>query len=336
VEKLKKFNCADAPIKVCGIPNFETTKSYRRLPDDVRAAVPSLEWLGRRAMGGRVCFKTDAESFSVHLEFKTLSFDKGMSIYNCQSIFVFAGQRVHGRFLGLAGPENYEQKVFDATFYKGNNLLEDIVIYLPRNEEVGLVEISVDDSASLCAPTPYKYEKPIVFYGSSITEGGCCCNVSNAYNAIVCRHLDSDFINLGFSGNAKGEIEIADFINTLEMSVFVLDYDHNAPTVLHLKNTHEPFFKRIRKANPFLPVLMMTRPKIAYNEEEKARREVVIQTYNNALAAGDKNVYFLDGETFYGEADRDACTVDTIHPNDLGFYRMAQVIEPVLRKILNG
>ena len=78
----------------------------------------------------------------------------------------------------------------------------------------------------------------------------------------------------------------------------------------------------------------MTRPKISYTEEEKLRRDIVLKTYNNAVNRGDKNVYFLDGETFYGEVDRELCTVDGIHPNDLGFYRMASAIKPLLASLL--
>ena len=64
------------------------------------------------------------------------------------------------------------------------------------------------------------------------------------------------------------------------------------------------------------------------------RRAVVEETYRQALAAGDRHVRYIDGETFYGETDRDLCTIDTTHPNDLGFYRMATVIRPVIEELL--
>ena len=120
------------------------------------------------------------------------------------------------------------------------------------------------------------------------------------------------------------------------MSVFVYDYDHNAPNPDHLQKTHEPFFLRFREKQPNTPVIMMTRPKTAYTDDEKRRRDIVRKTYDNAVNRGDKNVYFLDGETFYGDVDRDLCTVDGIHPNDLGFYRMALAIEPLLKKLLES
>jgi hypothetical protein len=214
--------------------------------------------------------------------------------------------------------------------------MEQITVYFPRNEIIDFIEISVTDDANVAPPTPYAYEKPVVFYGSSITEGGCCCNVTNAYNAMLSRWPDFDYINLGFSGSAMGEPVMADYIAAMDMSAFVFDYDHNAPSIKHLAATHKPFFDRIRAAHPNLPILMMTRPAEVYTSDYKARREVVRATYEAAIAAGDNNVYFIDGETFYGDTDRNLCASDDCHPNDLGFYRMASVIRPVLEKMLKS
>ena len=124
------------------------------------------------------------------------------------------------------------------------------------NEELEDVLIELEDDAKLETPTPYTLERPMVFYGSSITEGGCATRPANAYTALLSRWLDADYINLGFSGSAKGEMEIANYIAGLDMSVFILDYDHNAPTIEHLAETHEPFFKMIRS------ILLMVRPSL--------------------------------------------------------------------------
>ena len=333
---MQTYSYKSPEIKVFGIPHFDDTKCLHRLPDEVLEKVPSLSFLGKRPHGARLGFMTDATEFVLSIEFETLSPDIGMAIYSCQAALVYAGDRQDPRFLGMCRPANYKTMSFEAKFKKGNGNLEDILIWLPRNEIISDVKVSFPEGATVCPPTPYKYSKPIVYYGSSITEGGCAYNVNNGYNAIISQHLDTDYINLGFSGNAKGELAIADFINTLEMSIFVYDYDHNAPTVEHLAATHEPFSKRIREKNPELPVIMMTRPAITYGENEQKRREVVLATYRNALDAGDKNVYFIDGEKFFGDKDRHLCTADGVHPNDLGFHRMAECVEPVIRKILEG
>lgn len=331
---MAKYTLFDKPLTVFGVPFFDKTKKLVRLPDEVIEQLPQLSHYGRRCAGGLVAFKTDSSTFTVKITLKTLSVDIGMSIYSCQSAQVMLGERENARYLGVVNPSDYQTKVFERTFYKSSKM-EQISIYFPRNEQLENIEIFLDDNADVAAPTPYKYQKPVVFYGSSITEGGCCCNITNAYNAILSRWLDFECYNLGFSASAKGELVMADYINTLDMGVFVYDYDHNAPTIEFLARTHKPFFDHIRKAHPYLPIIMMSRPAEYYDDDSKARRDIIKATYTTAIENGDQNVFFIDGETFYGDSDRNLCSIDGIHPNDLGFYRMASTIRPVLKEILD-
>ena len=125
-----------------------------------------------------------------------------------------------------------------------------------------------------------------------------------------------------------------EYIKNLDMSIFVYDYDYNSPSIEHLEKTHEKFFLRIREHSPNLPIVILSAPNFEPAEDMAERRDVIKQTYLNAKARGDENVYFIDGSTFFGDKDRSYCTIDCIHPNDLGFYRMAQAIKPVIEKIL--
>ena len=128
---------------------------------------------------------------------------------------------------------------------------------------------------------------------------------------------------------------MARHIAGLPMSVFVMDYDHNAPTLEHLQDTHEPFFRTVRSMQPKLPILLISQPDYDKNPAmAQKRRAVIRRTYENALAAGDRHVWMLDGETLFGTTDRELCTVDGTHPNDRGFLRMADAITPVLRQML--
>lgn len=333
---MKKYRFDDEPLKVFGVPYFEKTKKFIRLPEDLRNALKGeYPDLGRRCAGARVGFRTDSTEFTVKMELEKLTPDMGMSAFAAQSAEVIIGSRQNGRYAGHVNPPNYSTTAFEKTFKKDSSI-EDIMIFLPRNEHVVNLEVLVNDGAVVEAPTPYKYQKPILYYGSSITEGGCCCRVTNAYNAIISNHLDVDYYNFGFSGSARGELIMAEYISGIDMSIFVMDYDHNAPSAQHLRETHRPFYELIRKKNPDLPIIMMSAPDFDYAEDKAERRAIIKDTYEQAVKCGDKNVYFLDGETFFGKKDRHFCTVDCTHPNDLGFYRMAQVIEPVISKILNG
>lgn len=327
---MQSFNALKAPFRIFGVPRFDECGLLERLPLSVREAVPSLSFFGRRVPGARLGFRTNSPRFTVTVRFESIGCDVGMALFACQSAAVYAS----GRFLGLAFAPNYDTPVAEHTFEKSSEM-EDILIYLPRNEVITEISIALEEGADVEPPTPYAHPVPVVFYGSSITEGGHCSKMSNVYNALLSRWLRCDYVNLGFSGSARGELPVADYINTLEMSALVIGYDHNAPTVEHLAATHEPFFRRIREKHPTLPILLMSRPGDCLSPEETAaRRDIVRATYEHALADGDKYVRFIDGRTFYGNTDRDACSGDNTHPNDLGMYRIAQTIRPVLAEML--
>ena len=122
---MKEFTYRDYPIKVFGIPHFEKRKTLERLPPELIEKIPSLSFLGRRPMGARLGFRTDSSKITLKIEFETLSVDIGMSIYSCQSAFVFAGDRPSSRFLGIANARGYENKIFENTFNKEAKL-EDV------------------------------------------------------------------------------------------------------------------------------------------------------------------------------------------------------------------
>lgn len=329
---MKTYRYCDAPLEVHGLPFFLENGILERVPAHVREKVPSLAFLGRRCPGARICFRTDSPTITLNMTFETLSPDIGMSIYACQAANVMIGERKAVRFAGLLCPPDYGTKTAEKIFQKSAEM-EEVTVWLPRNEIIADFTVAVEDGAAVEAPTPYRYP-PMLYYGSSITEGGCCNRVTNAYNALICQHLDADYYNYGFSGSAKGETAMAELIKNIPMSIFVYDYDHNAPNAEHLAATHEPFFRKIRENNPDLPVIMLTKPDFDYDPDAAKRRDIIRTTYENAVRDGDKNVWFIDGRSFFGETDRHACTCDCCHPNDLGFYRMAEVIEPVVKTIL--
>ena len=164
-----------------------------------------------------------------------------------------------------------------------------------------------------------------------------------AYTSMVCRRLNADYSNFGFGGSAKGEATMAEYLASLDMCCFVLDYDYNAPNPEHLRATHYPFYKTIRDAHPDLPILMMTRPSFhTYDsrgnlrtEESADRRDVVIDTFRAARAAGDERVWYIDGESFFSGPDETECTVDTVHPTDLGMMKMADNVYQTMLRMLN-
>ncbi len=336
-----KYSIFDAPVKVYGIPLFEKNKKLERFPEELRQKLfefhtpygnSQIGHITARTVGARATFRTDSKNVKIEMTLKTLAHDAGMSRFACSSATVYTGHGDSLVFRGLAVP-GFDDMLGDIAFQKSEKC-EDIMIFFPRNEIVEDIKITLDDGAEILPPTPYKYEKPVIFFGSSITEGGHASLVTNAYTALLSRWLGFDYYNFGLSGSCLGQLDIAEFICSLEPSVLVYDYDHNAPSAEYLQRTHEPFFKFIREKLPDLPVVMMSAPNYDHITEADERRAIIKRTYENAKATGDENVYFIDGKDFFGNEERQFCTTDTTHPNDYGFHKMAKVIEPVMKEIL--
>ena len=330
---MQVFNCKENPIEIYGLPFFSKNGKFGRLPEDVRKAAPAAGSMSSFSVGARICFKTDSPTVYLKMEVEPMPFTGGMSMIAGQSLHVLYGSRQNPFYAGALTPER-DMTVVGATFpFRKQAGQDDVTVYLPRNAVVSDVWVGIEDGAKLMPPTPYKYP-PIMYYGSSITAGGSCCVPFNAYNAIISHHLDVDYYNFGFSGACKGETAIAECIGDIPISIFVYDYDYNAPDAEFLQKTHERFFKVFRKKQPDTPVVILTKPDVFGVGSDKERRDVIYKTYENAVKKGDKNVYFIDGATLFGQTDRYACTADSLHPNDFGARRMAETVEPTIASIL--
>jgi hypothetical protein len=154
---------------------------------------------------------------------------------------------------------------------------------------------------------------------------------------MVSRELNLDFRNIGFSGMAQGEPALADWMAEIPMSVFVCDYDHNAPTAEHLAATHYDFYKTIREAHPKLPIIFVSKPDFdnGYDESVK-RRRVIEDTFYRAREEGDRHVFYIDGQGLYRGYFKEDCSTDGSHPNDIGMMKMAESIGQMLTRVLRN
>ena len=181
--------------------------------------------------------------------------------------------------------------------------------------------------------------KPAVFYGTSITQGGCANNAGGDYPSIVSRALNLDVVNLGFSGCGQGEPEVAHMIAEIDAGLFALDYVANVQPP-RLKKTLPEFVNILRAKHPKTPIVLMSKIVYAaamyareYREQHEQCRDIMIQFYVKARKAGDKNIHFVDGNALisYGT---DLALVDGGHPTGAGFQLMAGRLVPQVRQIL--
>ena len=334
MEGIKYYNVQSEPFKIYGVYFSEAEGHYRRIPKEIAEATnDGVKGLSKHTAGGRVRFATD----STKLVIKAENIDGGQMFHATPlmeyGFDIYLDTPNGSKFMGSTKPAFADRCSYELQFGlpAGNKQL---TVVFPLYGCVKSLEIGVSDGASVSAHTPYKYEKPVVYYGSSITQGGCASRPGKAYQDIICRRFDYNYINLGFSGSARGEDAICDYMASLDMSAFVSDYDHNAPSCEHLNNTHYKLYEKIRAKHPDIPYVMVSRPDFAYNDDSFERRAIIMESYIKARRSGDKNVYFVDGSEFFaGDETFLEKTVDRCHPTDDGFREMADHIGALMNNV---
>ena len=351
---IRYYNISEEPFRIYGV-FFENGK-YRRMPEEVAKSVSTgVLKLHDCTSGGRVLFKTDSPYIAIYAKMPTIGNMTHFALTGSAGFDLY--ERIDGKqeFVNTFKPpvtlkDGYEtvselgfglyrktgksEYGYESVLDVGNGGIREYVINFPLYSEVESLYIGLSNKAKVQMPEEYQQGKPIVYYGSSITQGACASRPGNSYEAIISRKLNRDYINLGFSGNARGEDAIANYIKDLPMSFFVYDYDENSMTAEYLQKTHEKMFLTVRAKNPDLPVLLLSRPKYRLNKEEIKQLDVVKSTYQNAINRGDRHVYFVAGNEIFDETFEEIATVDHCHPNDCGFYRMSQKIGEVIKEVL--
>ena len=331
---MKNISIYEAPVEINGLLSNYHKGHLWKVPEELFGKVnDGVDIMGIRCTGGRIRFRTDSKNLHIRVILHSCTCDSNFPIIGSSACDVLRGRGIEAEYIGYAVPKAYGVLVAERDI-KLPGTMDDYTIYLPRNEAVEDLEMSVDDDAQVLAPTPYTYIDPVFYYGSSITEGCSASHPSCNFVAYTARWVDADFVNFGFSGSGMGEPSMAEFLAKQKMSAFVMDYDHNADSADHLRKTHENFYKIIREAQPDLPIIMQSLCDDSFKFEKMERRDIIRQTYRNAIAAGDENVYFIDGSETYGTVGRFACTIDMLHGNDIGNRLMSERLYPVLREVL--
>jgi hypothetical protein len=333
------YDVRRAPFSLHGLYDPENMPIFCRVPFDVAEATSKgVAALSKESAGGRVRFSTNSPYIAVRAKYRVVGRSSHVTLVSTTGFDLYIDGEYGSRYvkefrMPYDMVDSYEQIV-----YLDGDAMRSYTVNFPIHAVVESLEIGLKPDAEIGAARPYRDIAPVLFYGSSIVHGTAASRPGTIYPSIISRELNIDFRNIGFSGMAKGEPALAKWMASLPMSVFVCDYDHNAPTVEHLENTHYALYETIREKNPDVPYIMITRPDYWTLPREQEfilqRRDVIMASYLKARAAGDKNVYFIDGLSFNVGAHQYEMSLDSVHPNDAGFIRMADSIGTVIRHAL--
>ncbi|MCW5554193.1 MAG: SGNH/GDSL hydrolase family protein [Verrucomicrobiae bacterium] len=317
----------------------DTKDFYDRLPARAESLVRAPVWnLSRDSAGISVRFVTEATTIAAQWQLRREALAMPhMPATGVSGLDLYVKEQGQWRWLGNGRPTRAnEEKVLVSGLTAGRR---EYLLYLPLYNGVQEVKIGVPPGVELQAgPERPVRTKPVVFYGTSIVQGGCASRPGMAYPAILGRRFDLPTINLGFSGNARSEPEMARLLAELTPAAFVLDPLPNMTGEL-VTAQFEQFVRILREAHPQTPIVLVEHLEYTDGEFVGARREKVAAAnaalrmiHQRLVKSGQQRLFLVTGDKLIGR-DGEA-TVDGTHPTDLGFLRMADALAPVLRRAL--
>ena len=329
-----------AQFPVFGKIQDNTSARYERLPSELQGISRDRLWyLGRNSAGLYIRFRSNSTSihakwestFNNTMTHMTDTGTRGLDLYTM----------VDGEWRHMCSARPLGKTSERCIIANMDPIDREYMLYLSLYDGVSSLEIGVDEGSTLVQPAvdSPRAAKPIVMYGTSILQGGCANRPGMAHTNILSRCLDREVINLGFSGNALLDMEIARLMASVEdPGLFVLDYAPNAYADM-IDEDGDKFFRIIRDAHPDVPVVFIEDvifPHTAF--DNRIKEEVILKNqaqkrlYSRLKKSGEKKIYYISAEGMIG--DDGEATVDGIHFTDLGMMRYVEHILPTVKKAL--
>ncbi|MBR2437504.1 MAG: SGNH/GDSL hydrolase family protein [Bacteroidales bacterium] len=313
---------------------------FTRLPADLQGVVRKAVWdLGQNSAGLAVRFRTNSKCIGAAwkplnnfgMSHMTPTGVRGLDLYSLtdgQWLFVGAGQ-----------PNGKNSR--NVFIRKMNGDMREYIMYLPLYDGVIDLAIGIDSTAVIEKPqvvdlVPSARNLPIVFYGTSVTQGGCATRPGMAYPSIIGRELHRETINLGFSGNGRMDKCLGEKIAGIPASMFVIDCLANCTSQI-VKDSTEHFIRAIVEANPDVPVLMVSNYCYPYQyldaqfHKDTQEENAIWKEFARKFRKEGYNVRYIDA---YAKGNMKKSpigpdhegTVDGVHMTDLGFQRFAKFL----------
>ncbi len=315
----------------------ERKRWFDRLPAKAEGKVtPSVWGLSRDSSGMMVRFKTDAKAIYTRYQLMKANLAlPAMPATGASGLDLYArDDQGQWKWVNCTKPSQQNvEAVMISDLAPGEH---EFAAYLPLFNGIEKMEIGVPAGAKFAGQAPR--EKPIVFYGTSITHGANASRPGMVHTAILGRRLDRPVINLGFSGNGRMDAAVGDLINELDPAAIVIDCLPNmGPADVTAKCV--PLVKQLRAKRATTPIILVedrrftnswiTPAKAKFHDDNHA---AVKAAYTQLKAENVANLHYISGDSLYG-TDAEGSN-DASHGTDLGFMRQAEVFEPVLRAAL--
>ncbi len=308
------------------------TTFFKELP-------PKVKYLSTHSCGLAIGFLTNSSIISAKWEVKPDKPSPNLSAMAHRGLDLYIKRHGVWEFAGVGIPDMHANMNEGTIVQDMDSTLKECLLYLPLFSEVKSLEIGIEKGAFVSA-LPYPFEKKVLIYGSSIVHGAEASRSGTTYVAKLSRRTGLDFVNLGFSGNARMENSMADCLANIEADAYILDCVPNA-TADQIAERTDYLVRTIREKHPEAPIIVVQSIVMDIgNFNLKVKNDLLVKDrtirkeVEKLWQAGVQNLHFIEGRDLIGN-DHEG-TGDGIHPNDLGFERMAETMKPKLMEILDN
>lgn len=325
---------------------FHKEKNFHRLPGKYEAIVSKEVWnYSLQPAGISILFNTDSPVISAKWVFDKNSDITAITKGGASGLDLYCYDNGHWQFVNSVVSRGYDN---ESLLISGmDTTSKEFLIYLPLTCRIESFKIGINKNFTIYNPDHHKngiQKKRIVFYGTSVTQGGRASRPGMAYPSIISRKLNVEAINLGFSDNGRFEPTIGHVMSEIDAELYVIDCTPNSSPELIKKNSLN-LIRILRKSKPSTPILLIESIIREYSNFTKngdnifyglnyiqAQNRELKQSYENAINEGITEIYYLESAGLTG-TDHDA-TVDGIHLSDLGHYRIAENVSTKIIDIL--
>jgi hypothetical protein len=320
------------------IGKFHAEKNYVRFPQEYKSTLREEVWgLGQHSAGISIRFSTNSPDIVVRWTSKGDNIMDHMAFTGIKGVDLYA--IVDGRWKYL-NTGRVKGKVNEFVLVRSEDeVYREYLLNLPLYDGIDSLSIGIDRNAEITGPKENYLiaKKPVVYYGSSIAQGGCASRPGMAFTNILERAMDRSFINMGFSGNGTLDLSVGEAMCEIDAALYVIDCNPNTLRELIYDRTIE-LVKLLKHKRPDIPVLLVegfyyengfVKPEDSITEKKRVELRRALRTLEES---GIKNLYYKKGDGLIGYDNEG--TVDGVHPNDLGMHRIAEALQPAISKIL--
>ncbi|MEO8583538.1 MAG: SGNH/GDSL hydrolase family protein [Flavitalea sp.] len=322
------------------IGKLHNEKNYNRLPESYNGKVRPEVWsLSKNSAGISIRFFTNATVIGIKWTVMGDNNMPHMTAVGIKGVDLYGMMNNKWQFVSAGLPRAKSNALI--LLNNGDGIGREYLLNLPLYDGVDSLSIGINPGAAISYPVQpvLTTKKPIVYYGSSIAQGGVATRPGMAYTNILARHLDRSIINLGFSGQGTFDESVADAMAEADACLYIIDCNPNTQEDSVYEGALR-VVKLLKMKKPSIPILLVEgfhydTPEFTKNKNASVdkKRSELARAYQTLQKEGTKRLFYKKGDDLIG-TDHEG-TVDGVHPNDIGMMRMAQSLDPAIRAILH-